>query len=91
VSVNPDLPTPIYEQLASLLRAQIDSGEISGRLPSVTTLMQRHDIGSQDTVLRALTLLRDAGVIETYQRRGSFVSDAYKHAHSADDAEQHQD
>lgn len=78
MSVDRSSPVPLKEQLAALLREQIDSGAITGKLPSVAYLMQEHDIGSQDTVLAALAILRDAGVIETYPRRGSYVSEAYK-------------
>lgn len=65
---------PLYEQLAGLLRAQIESGEITGKLPSVKALMQTHGLGSQDTVLKALALLREAGLVTTVPRRGTYVT-----------------
>jgi DNA-binding GntR family transcriptional regulator len=67
-------PVPAYEQLAGILRRQIEAGEWShGPLPSVKALQDTHGVG-RDTVLRALTVLRDAGLIVTVPRRGSYVA-----------------
>ena len=67
-------PEPLYRQLARLLRAMIDSGEIppGRRLPSKKALIQAHGV-SQNTVERALALLKDDGLIETSMGRGLFV------------------
>ena len=78
MSVNPDSPVAMYEQLANLLREKIDAGEITGKLPSVTRLQQEYGIGSQVTVLRAIELLVAEGVVYTVTRRGTYVSDSYK-------------
>ena len=66
---------PLYRQLASQLRAMIESGEIPpGRaLPSKKAIQQRWGV-SQNTVERALDLLRGAGLIETSMGRGLFVT-----------------
>lgn len=65
---------PLYRQLASVLRAMIDSGEIpAGRaLPSKKSIQQRWGV-SQNTVERALALLKDEGLIETSMGKGLFV------------------
>jgi DNA-binding GntR family transcriptional regulator len=74
VTVDHGSPVPAYEQLAGLLRAQIDAGEWrSGPLPSVKTLQETHDVG-RDTVLRAIEILRAEGLVFTVQRRGTYVT-----------------
>lgn len=68
------LPVPAYEQLAGILRRQIEAGEWAhGPLPSVKQLQDTHGVG-RDTVLHALTVLRDEGLIVTVARRGSYVA-----------------
>jgi GntR family transcriptional regulator len=66
---------PLYRQLAGILRAMIDSGEIppGRRLPSKKALIQEYQV-SQNTVERALFLLKDEGLIETSMGRGLFVT-----------------
>lgn len=68
---------PLHEQLAAILRAQIDKGELQPgqRLPSELALQQTYDL-ARGTVRRALKLLRDEGKIVTYLGRGSFVPPA---------------
>jgi len=44
-----------------------------GPLPSVKQLQQEHDVG-RDTVLRAVEILRDEGLVFTVPRRGTYVS-----------------
>jgi DNA-binding GntR family transcriptional regulator len=75
-TVNADLPEPAYRQLASILSSRIEAGEWrAGPLPSVKALQQDYGIG-RDTVLHALRLLRDEGLIFTVSKRGSYVSQA---------------
>jgi GntR family transcriptional regulator len=55
-------------------RARIAKGEWrNGPLPSVKQLQQEHDVG-RDTVLRAVEILRDEGLVFTVPRRGTYVS-----------------
>jgi DNA-binding GntR family transcriptional regulator len=63
-----------YEQLASILRDQIQRGEFEpGQgIPSETTLMQAHSL-SRGTVRRAIEMLAQDGYLETVARRGSRV------------------
>ena len=71
--VNADLPEPAYRQVAAILTGRIEAGEWrSGPLPSVKALQQEFGVG-RDTVLHALRLLRDANLIFTVAKRGSYV------------------
>ena len=73
-TVDPDLPQPAYQQLAGILTQRIKAGEWRrGPLPSVKALQQDYGVG-RDTVLHALSLLRDGGLIFTVSKRGSYVS-----------------
>ena len=65
---------PAYRQLASILREQIESGELAADqpVPSETTLVQRYGI-ARGTVRRAIEVLRDEGLVVTVQGRGSYV------------------
>lgn len=65
-------PTPLYAQLAGILRTRIDAGEITGRLPSIRTLTQEYDV-SHVTAEKAIGILRQEGLIVTTVGRGSFV------------------
>ena len=72
--VDPYLPEPAYRQLTAILTRRIRAGEWpSGPLPSVKALQQDYGVG-RDTVLHALRLLRDDGLIFTVPKRGSYVS-----------------
>jgi DNA-binding GntR family transcriptional regulator len=72
-TVDPGLPEPAYRQLAGILARRIEAGEWrTGPLPSVKTLQQDYGVG-RDTVLHSLRLLRDAGLIFTVAKRGSYV------------------
>jgi DNA-binding GntR family transcriptional regulator len=55
------------------LRRRIEAGEWrAGPLPSVAYLQHEYEVG-RDTVLHALRLLREAGLIFTVPKRGSYV------------------
>ncbi len=74
VTVDADLPEPAYRQLAAILTRRIRGGEWkSGPLPSVKALQHDYSVG-RDTVLHALQLLRDSGLIFTVAKRGSYVA-----------------
>ena len=74
MTVDHGAPEPAYQQLAAILRGKIARGEWqNGPLPSVKQLQQEHDVG-RDTVLRAIEILRDEGLVFTVPRRGSYVS-----------------
>jgi GntR family transcriptional regulator len=65
-------PVPLYEQLAGLLRAAIDGGRLTGRVPSEPTLVQQYGI-SRGTAGRAVQILVDAGYVKISRGKGSFV------------------
>jgi DNA-binding GntR family transcriptional regulator len=74
VSIDHGAATPVYQQLAAILRARIASGELPpGRvLPSEATLMQEHGI-ARETARKAVRVLRDEGLVEIVQGRGAYV------------------
>ena len=72
MSLDHDSVTPLYEQLAAILRGQIERGELTGRVPSVKTLTQSYGV-AQGTAERALRLLRDEGLVRSRLGRGHFV------------------
>ena len=83
--VDPGLPVPAYRQLEGSLRRRIDRGEWqAGPLPSVAYLQHEYGVG-RDTVLHALRLLREAGVIFTVPKRGSYVASRHSDTGQADD------
>lgn len=68
-------PTPLYTQLANILRDMIKSGELQPRapLPSESYLQQEQGV-SRGTVRMAVAVLRDEGLVVTIGGRGTFVS-----------------
>ena len=68
-------PTPLYTQLANILRDMIKSGELQQRapLPSESYLQQEQGV-SRGTVRMAVAILRDEGLVVTIGGRGTFVS-----------------
>lgn len=69
-------PTPVYQQLAAILRGRIQRGELLPRqmLPSESDLVEEHGV-SRGTVRRALEMLRGEGWVRTFPQRGSYVAD----------------
>ncbi|MBX7264900.1 winged helix-turn-helix transcriptional regulator [Micromonospora sp. Llam7] len=64
----------VYQQLADLLRASIEAGEVApgGLLPSSKRLEQTYGV-SRETVRRALGVLRAEGLVETEPSYGTRV------------------
>jgi DNA-binding GntR family transcriptional regulator len=75
VTIDYEGETPLWRQLADLLRAQIESGELAaGRmLPSETTLVQRFGL-ARGTVRKAIESLAAEGLVRRVQGRGTFVA-----------------
>ena len=67
--------TPVYVQLAALLRAQIERGEIEPDrpLPSYTALMQQHEV-ARGTAAKAVQLLVDENLVKIVPGRGAYVT-----------------
>ena len=68
-------PTPLYTQLADILREMIASGELEPRspLPSESYLQQEHGV-ARGTVRTAIGILRNEGLVVTIGGRGTFVT-----------------
>ena len=71
--VDHDSPQPLHEQLATLLRDQIRSGALKRRVPSILSLAQEHGV-SHRTAARALTTLKDEGLIIPVRGKGFYVA-----------------
>ena len=74
--INRSSSVPPWEQLAGLLRARIESGELApgDRIPSVLSLAQEYDLAA-GTVRKALAQLQREGLVESRVGWGSFVTD----------------
>lgn len=68
-------PTPLYAQLADILREMITSGQLEPRspLPSESYLQQEQGV-ARGTVRMAVRILRDEGLVVTIGGRGTFVA-----------------
>jgi DNA-binding GntR family transcriptional regulator len=73
--VDHDSPVPLHEQLSTLLRDQIKTGDLTGRVPSILTLAQEYQV-SHRTAARSLTTLRDEGLIVSVHGKGYYVAPA---------------
>lgn len=72
MEIDHDSATPLYVQLAALLRAQIENGTLRGRVPSVKTLSQEHGV-SHITAEKALALLKQEGIVHSVIGKGTYV------------------
>lgn len=74
MSIDHGAEQPPFAQLAAILRAQIEAGDLRpGRaLPSLTFLMQEYGL-SRNTVRRAIAALADEGLVRTRPGWGTFV------------------
>ncbi|WP_127571166.1 GntR family transcriptional regulator [Georgenia faecalis] len=73
--VDPASPLPLFEQLATQVRAGVVAGTLTSgeRLPSARDLAESLDINPH-TVLHAYQLLRDEGLLELRRGRGAVVT-----------------
>jgi GntR family transcriptional regulator len=73
--IDPESATPVYVQLANLLRQGIQDGTYppDRALPSIRTLQQTYGV-ADGTVQKALRILKDEGLVHTVQGRGIFVT-----------------
>lgn len=69
-------PVPPYRQLAALLRAQMESGELAPgqQLPSVIKLAEDYQI-AVPTVRKAISLLKAEGLVTGVAGYGTFVAE----------------
>lgn len=73
--IDPDGPEPLYSQVAAILRARIESGELPPNrpIPGIPHLQQEFGV-ARGTVMKAVEILRSEGLVHTVQGRGTFVS-----------------
>jgi len=66
--------TPVYVQVADLVAARIDRGDLvpNRPIPSETAMVQEFGI-ARGTARRAVELLRERGLVATIPGRGTFV------------------
>lgn len=71
-----DGPEPKYLQLAAILRARIESGDLQPgeAIPSETELEQEFDL-ARGTIRKAIGALREQGFVVTTRGKGSYVTD----------------
>jgi GntR family transcriptional regulator len=74
-TVDPDSATPVYVQVADILRSRIDAGQLlpDRPVPSETQLQQEFGV-ARGTARKAIALLRDQGLVVTVRGRGSYVN-----------------
>lgn len=65
----------VYARIAARLREQVITGtwQLGQRLPTETELAEEYNV-SRGTIVRALKVLRDEGVVMTIHGRGSLVA-----------------
>ncbi len=74
-SIDPDSATPVYVQVAEILRARIEAGTLQPDrpVPSESQLQQEFGI-ARGTARKGIALLREQGLVVTVRGRGSFVN-----------------
>ena len=74
-TVDPQSATPVYVQVAEILRARIESGQLlpDRPVPSETQLQQEFGV-ARGTARKAIALLREQGLVVTVKGRGSYVN-----------------
>ncbi|MER5453432.1 winged helix-turn-helix domain-containing protein [Micromonospora sp. NPDC002389] len=77
MTIDPRSHTPVYVQLADLIREQIEAGTLApgSSIGSEARLSQEHGIG-RDAVRMAIALLRSEGLVTTSRPFGSRVREA---------------
>lgn len=76
VTVDHEGKTPLYQQVAAILRGEIERGVYApGRpIPSETHLVQRFEV-ARLTARKAVRLLADEGLVEVVPGRGVYVAE----------------
>ena len=73
-TVDPQSATPVYVQVADILRSRIQSGQLlpDRPVPSETQLQQEFGV-ARGTARKAIALLREQSLVVTVKGRGSYV------------------
>jgi GntR family transcriptional regulator len=74
VSIDPLGATPVYQQLAAILRGRIESGELEPDrpLPSLVSLVQQYQV-ARGTAGKAVGVLVAEGLVVIVPGRGAYV------------------
>jgi len=70
--IDPASSAHTYVQLADLLEARIRSGEMAGKIRAEKDIADEYGV-AYGTVRRTMALLRERGLVESIQGRGTFV------------------
>jgi DNA-binding GntR family transcriptional regulator len=75
--IDPKGPIPVYRQIADVLAARIESGELAEHrpIPSEAAIVQEFGV-ARTTARHAVAHLRERGLIYTVPQRGSYVGQA---------------
>ena len=75
------LEAPVYQQIAAVIRARIEAGQYpAGRaIPSAPALAAEFSVARM-TIVRALRLLANDGLVRTHARRGTYVTGEHEPA-----------
>lgn len=71
--MDPDAPVALYVQLAGVLLARVQCGEITRRLPSVLELAEQYGV-ARNTANKALQVLASSGHATLIRGRGYWVT-----------------
>jgi GntR family transcriptional regulator len=73
--IDPIAPVPPYRQIADIIRQRIASGKYPPgmRIPTESEMVEEFEV-ARTTARRAVSVLRDEGLIYTVPNRGSYVS-----------------
>lgn len=73
--IDPIAPVPPYRQIAEILRRRIASGQYrpDTRIPTESELVEEFEV-ARTTARRAVSVLREDGLIYTVPNRGSYVT-----------------
>lgn len=72
--INQRAPRLLWQQVADDLRAEIERGELTDRLPGELELAEQYGV-SRDTIRRAIQELASEGLLVVLHGRGTFVAD----------------
>ncbi|MFI6485243.1 GntR family transcriptional regulator [Nonomuraea sp. NPDC050663] len=75
--VSPTSPVPLYRQVADLVQARIDAGELvpGDPVPSEADLVAAYGV-ARGTARKAIEVLRERGLVTTEQGKGTYVGPA---------------
>lgn len=71
--IDHDSATPVYVQLANIVRSQIRDGVITNRVPSIRTLSEEYGV-SHVSAAKALDVLKAEELIVSVRGKGAFVN-----------------